>query len=168
MKTLKSCTLITSLLLGVLLTVTAQQADETKPAEKKAVAVVPDKTANPDVPAPAAPAREQKQETPADPAAKPAAGATAEKGLRLNFRDVPLDMVLDYLSEEAGFIIVKETDVTGKVNVWSNQPLTKDEAVELLDSILNQNKLAAIRNGRTITIVSREEAKKRNIPVKKG
>src|SRR5947208_1394601 len=45
-----------------------------------------------------------------------AATATAtngEKGLRLNFRGVPLEWVLDYLSDAAGFIIVAETEVKG-------------------------------------------------------
>ena len=91
-----------------------------------------------------------------------------ERGLRLNFRGVPLEMVLDYLSEAAGFIFVMETDVQGKVDVYSQQPISKDEAVNLLNSILNKNGYAAIRNGRTLTIVSRDEAKKRNIPVRIG
>jgi type II secretory pathway component GspD/PulD (secretin) len=92
----------------------------------------------------------------------------SEKGLRLNFRGVSLDMVLNYLSDAAGFIIVLETKVEGKVDVWSNQPLNKDEAVELLNTILNKNDYAAIRNGRVLTIVKREDAKTRNIPVKKA
>lgn len=96
-------------------------------------------------------------------------GATAtDKGLRLNFRGVPLDLVLNYLSDAAGFIIVLETDVKGKVDVWSNQPMTKEEAVSLLNSVLNKNGYAAIQNGRTLTIVSRDEARKRDIPVKSG
>lgn len=115
-------------------------------------------------------------ETPDADAKTPTADTTAAKPkaplpegqLRLNFRGVPLEMVLDYLSEAAGFIIVKETEVKGKVDVWSNQPLSKDEAVELLNTILNKNDYAAIRNGRTLTIVARDEAKKRDIPVKKG
>jgi type II secretory pathway component GspD/PulD (secretin) len=86
----------------------------------------------------------------------------------MNFRGVSLDMVLNYLSDAAGFIIVLETKVEGKVDVWSNQPLTKDEAVDLLNSILNQNDCAAIRNGRTLTIVKKKDAKMRNIPVKRN
>src|SRR5262249_37699302 len=95
--------------------------------------------------------------------------ADGEKGLRLNFRGVDLDRVLEYLSDAAGFIVIKETKVEGKVDVWSNQPLSKDEAVHLLDTILNQKGYAAITNGpngRTLTIVSRDAAKKRDIPVK--
>lgn len=88
--------------------------------------------------------------------------------LRMNFRGVPLEMVLNYLSEAAGFVIVLETDVRGKVDVWSNTPVTKDEAVTLLNGVLNKNGYAAIRNDRTLTIVSRDSAKTRDIPVKRG
>ena len=77
--------------------------------------------------------------------------ADGEKGLRLNFRGAPLEMVLNYLSDAAGFIIVLEAKPEGKVDVWSNQPLTKDEAVDF-EQILNKNNLAAIRNGRTLTM----------------
>jgi type II secretory pathway component GspD/PulD (secretin) len=93
---------------------------------------------------------------------------TGDKGIRLNFRNVPLDMVLNYMSAAAGFIIVQEAEVKGKVDVWSQEPLTKEEAVDLLNSILNKNGYAAVRNGRTLTIVSRDDAKKRDLPVKTG
>jgi general secretion pathway protein D len=91
-----------------------------------------------------------------------------EVGLRLNFRGAPLEMVLNYLSEAAGFIIVLDTQVKGKVDVWSNTPLSKDEAIDLLNSVLNKNGYAAIRNGRTLTIVNKDEAKARDIPVRTG
>lgn len=91
-----------------------------------------------------------------------------EKGLRLNFRGVPLEMVLNYLSEAAGFIIVLETDVQGKVDVWSNQPLDQEEALTLLSTVLNKNGYAALRNGRMLTVISQEDAKKRDIPVVSG
>jgi type II secretory pathway component GspD/PulD (secretin) len=133
---------------------------------------------------PAAPAVTTRQEAPSQPEARPAAppprsiriaaassppaAADNEKSLRLNFRGAPLEMVLDYLSEAAGFIIVLETEVRGKLDVWSNQPLSKDEAVDLLNKVLAKNGYAAIRDGRTLTIVSRDEAKKRDIPVRAG
>lgn len=101
-------------------------------------------------------------------APKPAPPAGEAGLVRLNFRNAPLDLVLDYLSEAAGFIIIKETDVKGKVDVWSNQPVSRDEAVDLLNTILKRNECAAIRNGRTLTIVSLDEAKKRDLQVKKG
>ncbi|MFH1742614.1 MAG: secretin N-terminal domain-containing protein, partial [bacterium] len=91
-----------------------------------------------------------------------------EEGLRLNFRGVPLTEVLDYLSKAAGFVIVLDTEVSGRVDVWSHQPLNKEEAVNLLNTILNEKGYAAVRNGRTLTIVNRDEARQRNLPVRSG
>ena len=91
--------------------------------------------------------------------------AEGEKGLRLNFRNAPLEMVLNYLSEAAGFIIDLQTEVRGKVDVWSNQPLTKDEAVTVLNAVLNRNGYAAIRHERLLTIVSKDGVQKRDLPV---
>ncbi|HLX94906.1 MAG TPA: secretin N-terminal domain-containing protein [Verrucomicrobiae bacterium] len=108
---------------------------------------------------------------PPAPAAVPAPAVTAANangtnGLRLNFRGAPLDSVLDYLSDAAGFIIVLDTPVSGRVDLWSDQPVTQDEAVDLLNSVLNKNGYAAIRDGRKLTIMSKNDAKTRNIPVK--
>jgi len=102
-----------------------------------------------------------------DPAPVPSPN-DGDKGLRMNFRGVPLEMVLDYLSDAAGFIIVLETDVKGKVDAWSNAPLGKQDAVDLLNTVLAKNGYAAIRNGRTLRIISREDAKTKDIPVKSG
>ncbi|HNQ89212.1 MAG TPA: secretin N-terminal domain-containing protein [Verrucomicrobiota bacterium] len=117
--------------------------------------------------------------TAAAPDAAPAPGSATEAEpapvgpvpdgqLRLNFRDAPLDLVLNYLSDAAGFIINLETEVRGRVTVWSGQPLTKEEAVDVLNAVLNKNGYAALRNGRTLTIVGRDDAKKRDIPVITG
>lgn len=161
----------------------AQEATNTAPVETKPVLSAPAQT---NVTAQANPPLADQKGTP--PAATPAPMVTAattstvtsnaapaaltnaagEKLLRLNFHGVPLSMVLTYLSDAAGFIIVLETEVTGKVDVWSQNPVTVDEAVNLLNSILNKNGYAAIRNGRTLTVVSRADAKTRDIPVKIG
>jgi general secretion pathway protein D len=88
----------------------------------------------------------------------------------MNFHGAPLDQVLDHLSQTAGFIInIKPgTSIRGKVDMFSAQPMTKEEALDLLDTALNQNGLGAVRNGRTLTIVSKEDITKLNIPVFQG
>jgi general secretion pathway protein D len=98
----------------------------------------------------------------------PDESGTNNDELRLNFRNAPLEMVLNYLSDAAGFIIVLETHVNGNVTIISTHPVTKEEAVDLLNSQLNKNNYAAIRDGRTLTIVDKNDAKTRNIPVKTG
>ena len=97
-----------------------------------------------------------------------AIGTNNPDELRLNFRNAPLEMVLNYLSDAAGFIIVLDTAVNGNVSVISTHPMTRDEAVDLLNEVLNKNGYAAIRNGRTLTIVDKNDAKNRDIPVKSG
>src|SRR5208282_511824 len=101
-----------------------------------------------------------------DATAVSAASADGTNGLRLNFHGAPLESVLDYLSDAAGFIIVLDTQVSGRVDLWSDRPVTRDEAVDLLNSVLNKNGYAAIRDGRKLTIMSKNDAKTRNIPVK--
>ena len=97
-----------------------------------------------------------------------ASSTNSDGTLRLNFRNAPLEMVLNYLSDAAGFIIVLDTRVNGNVSVISSHSMTKDEAVDLLNNVLNKNGYAAIRDGRTLTIVDKNDAKTRNIPVKSG
>ena len=92
---------------------------------------------------------------------------TNANDLNLNFNRAPLDMVLNYLSDAAGFIIVQDTRVNGTVTIVGKH-LTKDEAVNLLNTELNRNNYAAIRDGRTLTIMDKNEAKTHQIPVKTG
>lgn len=89
-------------------------------------------------------------------------------GLKLNFRNAPIELVLNHLSEAAGFIIEYDTRVSGNVNVISSQPMTKDEAVDLLNSVLNRNGYAAVRSGtRTLKIMDKASAMLAN-PVRVG
>jgi general secretion pathway protein D len=103
----------------------------------------------------------------ANPAEPPVVVETGTNGLRLNFHNAPLNLVLDYLSDAAGFVINKEVDVRGTVDV-QGKALTKDEAVEVLNSALKRNGCAVIRNGRILTIVAQDTAKTKDLPVISG
>jgi len=73
----------------------------------------------------------------------PTQAGTNVNDLTLNFTHAPLDMVLNYLSDAAGFIIIQDTRVTGTVTV-NGKHLTQDEAVDLLNAVLNKNNYAAM------------------------
>ena len=136
----------------------AAQSTEAAPEEKKPVestVIVPTKNATEAITSVFMP--------PAQPV-----GTNTDGLLRMNFRNAPLEMVLNYLSDAAGFIIVLDTHVNGNVTIISTHPVTQEEAVDLLNTQLNKNNYAAIRDGRTLTIVEKNEAKTRNIPVKTG
>jgi len=89
-------------------------------------------------------------------------------GLRFNFRGAPLETVLKYMSEAAGFVIVLNTPVRGTVDMWSEQPVSSDEAVQLLNLALSKNGYAVNRQGRNLIVSTKEEAKKGNIPIRTG
>ena len=99
------------------------------------------------------------------PAATPAA---APANIRLNFQNASLTDVLNSLSASAGFIIVQEQPVSGTINLVSQQPVTADEAVDALNSVLADKGFASIRSGRVLKIIPREGAQQRNLPVVVG
>jgi general secretion pathway protein D len=107
---------------------------------------------------------------PATPAASaPERPAREQPGtLRFNFRGAQLETVLNYMSEAAGFIIVLDTPVRGTIDMWSAQPVTRTEAVQLLNLALNKNGYTATLKGRNLIVSSKEEARKRNIPIRTG
>ncbi|MCC6486838.1 MAG: hypothetical protein IT364_05000 [Candidatus Hydrogenedentes bacterium] len=90
----------------------------------------------------------------------------SEDGVSVNFRGVTLDDFLEFLSEKAGFVINREVQVSGEVDVSSHRPLNRDELFDLLVTVLNSKGYTALRNDRTLTIVRREDALKRDIPVR--
>jgi type II secretory pathway component GspD/PulD (secretin) len=113
-----------------------------------------------DAAAPAAPA-------PAAEAARPRAEQPGS--LRFNFRGAPLETVLNYLSEAAGYVIILETPVRGgSIDMWSAQPVSRQEAVQLLNIALNKNGYTATVKGRNLIVSSKEEARKKNIPIRTG
>ncbi|MFT4587377.1 MAG: type II secretory pathway component GspD/PulD (secretin) [Limisphaerales bacterium] len=88
--------------------------------------------------------------------------------ITLNFMDAPIDSVLSYLSEAAGFSILYDETPTGNVSVKSLQPQTKTQIVELLNTVLYKKGYAAVREENTLVIVSLANASKSNMPVKSG
>jgi general secretion pathway protein D len=111
-------------------------------------------------------------DTPPAPESAPAAperpARDTSAGLRFNFRGAPLETVLNYLSEAAGFVIVLETPVRGTIDMWSAQPVSRTEAVQLLNLAINKTGYTATLKGRTLVVSSKEEARKRAIPIRTG
>ncbi|MCE5327726.1 MAG: type II secretion system secretin GspD [Planctomycetaceae bacterium] len=99
------------------------------------------------------------------PASRPTPG---EGPISLNFRDASVRTVLEYLSEAAGLVVVQDAPISGRITVMSRRDIRVDEAVSLLDTVLKEKGYAAIRQGRTLKIVTLEQAKKELVPVRSG
>ena len=86
----------------------------------------------------------------------------------LNFKDTPLEAVIDQLSEMTGLVIVKDMALEGRITIISKQPMNVDEALQLLNSVLKEKNLVGLRTGRVLKLVKLDDAKKHNIPVHTG
>jgi len=102
------------------------------------------------------------------PSAQAAITTNNPNRLQLNFRDVPLETVLNYFSETADFIIMLDTHIGGNVTIVSPHAVSPDEAVNLLNTELSKKNYTAIRDGRILNIVTKQDAKTSYIPVKVG
>ena len=88
-------------------------------------------------------------------------------GLCLNFRNVPLRTVLNYLCDAADFTIQVESNVeiARTIDLWSDEPLNKEDALLLLKQALSEQGYMAIHKGRTVAIMKGQDAKKHCIPL---
>jgi type II secretory pathway component GspD/PulD (secretin) len=87
-----------------------------------------------------------------------------DKGIRLQFVDAQLETVLNYLSKAAGFVIHPEVSLSGRVTVTAEQPLSKEDALLVVESAIADNGYAVIRDVNILTIRSSAEVKRSNIP----
>lgn len=92
-----------------------------------------------------------------------------EVKIKLNFQDAPLQTVLEYLSETAGLAVVSDEPImNGRMTVISRQPISLRETVSLINSILKERGLTTVLTGKTLKVVTLQNAKKENLPVLTG
>jgi general secretion pathway protein D len=89
----------------------------------------------------------------------PTTNGTARIQLLLNFQDTPVRTILDYLSERAGLMIVANTPLDGSITVISRQPIGVDQAIALINSVLRERDLVALRLGRTLKVFTLSKAR---------
>ena len=89
--------------------------------------------------------------------------------IKLNFQDTPLQTVLEYLSETAGLTIVSDESIAdSRMTVISRQPISLDQAVSLINSMLKEKSLTTVLTGKTLKVVTLANAKKENLRVLTG
>lgn len=112
-------------------------------------------------PAPGTPPGVPPEAPPADgaPAVSPApapasAAASSRSGLtdpnkliQLNFKDTPIDMVFDQVSELLGRTIIRSPGINAAINLKSHTRLTQAEALEAIEAILAMNNITLVPMG---------------------
>lgn len=86
----------------------------------------------------------------------------------MNFRDASLETVLAEMSARLGLVVIDGARIEGRVTVVSAEGLTRDEAVDTLNTVLKSRGYAAVLTGRKLRVVTLDEARKSNIPVRSG
>ncbi len=102
------------------------------------------------------------------PVALEAKRKPATTQISMRFKDAPIDAVLQHLSEVAGYQVLKFAPIDQRVTVWSDQPISPEKAVELLNSLLKENGYTAVLQGTELKILSIDKASKGSIPVHVG
>ncbi|HEX4795115.1 MAG TPA: secretin N-terminal domain-containing protein, partial [Humisphaera sp.] len=93
---------------------------------------------------------------------------TIPSTISLNFKDTPLDNVLDFLTRTLGYQLLKDGPIEARVNITSRQPVTPEEAITLVNAALKANGFVVVREGRILHVLARDKAKKGNVPVHFG
>jgi hypothetical protein len=94
-----------------------------------------------------------------------AADGKLADGLCLNFHGAPVSAVLDCLREAGGFVICQEAEARGTVDVVGDGLVSKDQAVELLNTSLKRQGCAITRRGRILTVVELDHVKTSDLEV---
>ncbi|MFN3167813.1 MAG: type II secretion system secretin GspD [Phycisphaeraceae bacterium] len=92
-------------------------------------------------------------------------GPLVTEGLVFNFDQATLKTVLNFLAEEAGLIIINEVELEGRITMFNKKPMSLDDAVDVLNTVLFEEEYTAVRRGRVLKVVSLEDAKSQSIPV---
>lgn len=107
---------------------------------------------------------------PATPAAQAPDAAMPPKAVKLtlDFRDAKLATILDYLSKEAGFVLINPVELPKPVTLVSKQPLTPNQALDALNTVLFDQGYAVLTRGRTLRVLPLAQAKQQNLEVNAG
>lgn len=108
---------------------------------------------------------------PAAPASTTAAPATRDSGklMQLNFKDSPLDMVLDMVSEILGKTIIKSPGLSATINLKSHTRLTEQEALEAIEAILSMSNVTLVPMGdKFLRAVQTGQARQEGMEISRG
>lgn len=105
------------------------------------------------------------------PVAPAARGATdaSSRLILLNFRDSPLDQVLDFVAELRGKTMIKSPGVNATITIKSQTRLTEEEALVALESVLAMNNITLVPFGeKFLKVVQTAQARQTGMPIEIG
>ncbi len=166
MKSIRTLLLMMGLSTALSLAASAQNASAPAPGGPTNNAAQPAEATNAAPPAAtiAAPAQPEPLFTTAP------AGSGSDK-IIVNLNNAPLSLVLQTLSDAAGFIInsdlgsLASTRIPGNISIVSKDGVTKEELVFLLESALHKSGIAVTRKDRILTLTPMADARTADLEI---
>jgi general secretion pathway protein D len=94
----------------------------------------------------------------------PAALTAQEQAATLNFKDVDIQAVIDYVSRETGTNFIVDPRVQGRVTLVSGRPLARDEIYDVFLALLRVHGFAAVPGEGAVKLVPDAVAKQAEVP----
>ena len=79
--------------------------------------------------------------------------------MAFNFKDTTIESVLNYVAQNAGLVLIVHRPMSGRVSIESRQPVTADEAIELLRAVLRPTGYVLTRSGGVLKVTTVDRAK---------
>lgn len=101
------------------------------------------------------------------PGLPPAPGGTAnEKLILLNFRDSPLDQVLEFVADLMGRTLIKSPGLNATITLKSQTRLTVKEAMQAIETVLQMNNVSLVPMGdKFLKVVQTANARQEGMPI---
>ena len=93
--------------------------------------------------------------------------ATSDSEIYINFKDTPLDTILNHISKSAQIAIINDNDISEKITLISQMPLSLEQTVSLLNKSLFEKGYTAVHADKSLKIVTLAQARHQRIPVVK-
>ena len=103
---------------------------------------------------------------PVTPSALPSANAP-DKLILLNFRDSPLDQVLEFMADLMGRTLIKSPGLNATITLKSQTKLTVPESLQALEAVLAMNNITLVPMGaKFLKVVQTASARTEAMPIK--
>lgn len=92
-------------------------------------------------------------------------GQDQEVKVKFQFKEAPIEEVLEYVGKVTGLQVVNEAKATGKVTAWSDSEIPVSHVLAFLESSLEQ-KYGLVKLGSVVSVLKYEDAKKRTLDIR--
>ena len=97
---------------------------------------------------------------------EPAPGSAGEKLIQLNFKDAPLDQVLEFAADLLGRTLIKSPGLNATITLKSQSRLSIKEGLQAIETVLSMNNVSLVPMGdKFLKVVQTAAARQEGMPI---